>query len=118
MNLPVVVSREEYVPPEDVVFDQVWDPSCVRTVSKRATVPNPDDLVQEFAGAVSHDKVRGTTPLCGVFLHGGGDMYCHTAFPVARTTDLVPQYDSVPLLLAFGKELFSCVHYLALVWSR
>lgn len=95
LNLPVAVSSEDYVPPEDVVFEQVWDPSCVRTVSKRPTAPNPEDLVEEFAGAVSHDKVRGTTPCCGVFLQGvGGNevlLLYHTVFPVAHTTAVVQQ---------------------------
>ncbi len=58
-NMPVPVPSEDYAPPEDVLFEQVWDPSAMMPAAEGAPVPpDPDELVEEFAGAVSHDKVR------------------------------------------------------------
>lgn len=60
MNLPVPVSSEDYEPPEDVLFEQVWDPSVVAPSPKGVGAPKDlAELVKEFAGIVSHDKVRG-----------------------------------------------------------
>lgn len=59
--MPVPVPNEDYTPPEDVLFEQVWDPSVMMPAAEDAPVPpDPDELVEEFAGAVSHDKVRVT----------------------------------------------------------
>lgn len=80
-NLPVAVSSEEYVPPEDVLFEQVWDPNVMPPASKHGTAPNPYDLAEEFAGVVSHDKVRETAPLCGVFLPREREESSDTAEP-------------------------------------
>ncbi|CAB1113455.1 unnamed protein product [Ectocarpus sp. CCAP 1310/34] len=57
LNLPVPVSSEDYVPPEDVLFEQVWDPSVVVPSPKGKGAPRElAELVKEFAGVVSHDK--------------------------------------------------------------
>ncbi|CAM9651574.1 unnamed protein product, partial [Ectocarpus sp. 8 AP-2014] len=57
LNLPVPVSSEDYVPPEDVLFEQVWDPSVVVPSPKGVGAPRElAELVKEFAGVVSHDK--------------------------------------------------------------
>ncbi|CAN0503288.1 unnamed protein product, partial [Ectocarpus sp. 12 AP-2014] len=57
LNLPVPVSSEDYVPPEDVLFEQVWDPSVVVPSPKGKGTPRElAELVKEFAGVVSHDK--------------------------------------------------------------
>lgn len=63
MNLPSPVPSEDYVPPEDVVYEQVWDPSAMSPPASRGSGSSPDldDLVKDFAGAVSHDKVRRPT---------------------------------------------------------
>ena len=77
------VAPEEYVPPEDVLFDQIWDPNIVSRSSSPplpsaslssnmvspsnivchsrgggGLVPDTDELIKEFAGVVSQDKVR------------------------------------------------------------
>jgi len=57
--MPLPVPSEDYTPPEDVLFEQVWDPSTMTPAAEGAPVPpDPDELVEEFAGAVSHDMVR------------------------------------------------------------
>lgn len=62
LNLPVAGSSEDYVPPEDVQFEQVWDPSVMLPSSEGAAAPpDPGVIVEEFKGAVSHDKVGGTS---------------------------------------------------------
>lgn len=64
-NLPDTGPSEDYVPPEDVQFEQVWDPSVMLPSSEGATAPpDPGVLVAEFEGAVSHDKV-GRNAKCG-----------------------------------------------------
>lgn len=110
LNLPVAVSSEDYVPPEDVLFDQVWDPSVMLPTSKRATAPNLDDLVEEFAGAVSHDKVREPVPCCGVFVHRGvfgvccsSMLLCHSRTSCFRARMIVPSgNNSKPAVASTG----------------
>lgn len=76
LNLPVPVSSEDYVPPEDVLFEQVWDPSVVVPSPKGVGAPRElAELVIEFAGVVSHDKVRETL---ACFNRGRGDVCCGT----------------------------------------
>lgn len=57
-NLPVAGPSEDYVTPDDVQFEQVWDPSLLLPSSEGAAAPpDPGALVDEFKGVVSHDKV-------------------------------------------------------------
>lgn len=55
-NLPTPVSSEEYIPPEDVPFEQVWAPLPATENGRRDQYL--DLLVKDFAGVVSHDKVQ------------------------------------------------------------
>lgn len=64
LNLPIAEPSEGYVPPKDVQFEQVWNPSVLLPSSEGATAPSdPGVLVDEFKGFVSHDKV-GKTAKC------------------------------------------------------
>lgn len=58
INLCPAVPSKDYTAPEDVMFEQVWDP---KVMSSPAGVGlsgrDPAELVEEFSGAVSHDKV-------------------------------------------------------------
>ena len=61
LNLPTAVSSEDYVPPEDAEFEQVWDPSLTLPSSEGASAPpDPATLIEEFENVVSQDKVGGT----------------------------------------------------------
>lgn len=58
INLCPAVPNKNYTAPEDVMFEQVWDPKVMSPpVGVGLNQRNPDELVQEFSGAVSHDKV-------------------------------------------------------------
>lgn len=54
-NLCASVSKEEYVPPEDVEFEQVWAPLPLLPNGQQSQAP--EELVLEFADVVSQDKV-------------------------------------------------------------
>lgn len=90
LNLPVPVSSEDYVPPEDVLFEQVWDPSVVVPSPKGVDPPRDlAELVKEFAGVVSHDKVRETV---ACFKGGGRDVCCGTPFIMSPWRMYVPLF--------------------------
>lgn len=59
LNLCTPVPSEEYIPPEDVIFEQVWSPIVAGSVQgEDAISSDPDDLAEDFRGAISYDKVR------------------------------------------------------------
>ena len=64
-HLCPAIPSEEYTAPEDVLFEQVWDPQVLVPCERLGRNPlDPNELVQEFAGSVSHDKVGICTSWC------------------------------------------------------
>lgn len=107
MNLPTAVPSEDYVPPEDVEFEQVWDPSLMLSSSEGAPAPpDPGVLVEEFVSVVSEDKVRVITAMCSALrkknffsettdgVYGALGGFSHLLYVYPQTGELIRKHGS------------------------